>query len=149
MTRTLVFAYGSNMHPLRMRARLPGAVLHGRARLEGHRLVINKRGRDGSAKANLEADATGVVWGVLWELTARELEELDPHEGGYERRPLQVHADDGRTLRAEAYVSDRLTEQPIAFDWYLEYIVAGARAGELPEDYVAWLESFPTRPGES
>lgn len=146
MSRTLVFAYGSNMHPLRMRTRVPGASLVGRARIEGHRLVINKRGRDGSAKANLEADAEGVVWGVLWELTDGELTELDPHEGGYERRAFESCDSTGAVIEVEAYVSDRLTDDPVPFDWYLEHMIAGARAGELPEDYVAWLESFPSRP---
>jgi len=144
VSRTLVFAYGSNMHPERMLSRVPGAVARGRARLAGHRLVLNKRGGDGSAKANLAPDAEGQVWGVVWELAAEAVVELDRHEGGYRRVLLRVEAD-GDELEVEAYLSERLTDDPLPFDWYLAHLVRGARAHGLPEAYVTWLESLPSR----
>jgi hypothetical protein len=143
-SRTLVFAYGSNMHPERMLARVPGAEPRGRGLLVGRRLVLNKRGRDGSAKANLAEDADGRVWGVLWELLAEELRVLDGHEGGYRRIAVRVEAEDGPT-GAEAYVSERLAPEALPFDWYVEHLVRGARAFGFPDDYVAWLEAHPSR----
>ena len=136
------------MHPERMLARVPAAVPRGRARLAGHRLAFNKRGRDGSAKANLVADPDpdAGVWGVVWELATEALPELDPYEGGYARVRVVVEAEDGAQLEVEAYVSDRLTEDPVPYDWYLEHVLRGARAHGLPEEYVAWLEAFTCRP---
>ena len=148
MSRVLVFAYGSNMHPERMLERVPGAVARGRGRLRGRRFVVNKRGRDGSAKANLADDADGLVWGVLWELTREEVAALDRHEGGYERQQVSIETDEG-VVTAETYVSDWITEAPRAHDWYLTHIVRGARAFGFPEDYVAWLADHPSRAVET
>jgi len=151
MSRTLVFAYGSNMHPERMLARVPAALPRGRARLAGHRLVFNKCGRDGSAKANLAADPDpeAGVWGVVWELAAEALAQLDPYEGGYARVGVSVVAEDGARFEAEAYVSERLTDDPVPYDWYLNHVLRGARAHELPAEYVAWLEGVISRPDET
>lgn len=145
MPRTLIFAYGSNMHPERMRARVPEATARGRARLEGHRLVFDKRGRDGSAKANLVPETGGAVWGVVWEMATAELALLDPHEGGYERVRLTAEADDGSCLEVDVYVSERRTDDPRPFDWYLEHVLRGARAHGLPEEYVAGIEAVVAR----
>jgi gamma-glutamylcyclotransferase len=149
MSRTLVFAYGSNMRSERMRARVPEAVARGRARLDGHRLVFDKHGRDGSAKANLAPDPASAVWGVVWEMAAAELALLDPHEGGYERVRLSAEADDGSLLEVEVYVSERRTDDPRPFDWYLEHVLHGARTHGLPDDYVAWIEAVVARPAAS
>jgi hypothetical protein len=130
----------------RMLARVPGAVSRGRARLAGHRLVFNKRGRDGSAKANLAAEADAEVWGVVWEIDVTDLSVLDPHEGGYERARVRVEASDGTRVEVEVYVSERLTEDLVPYDWYLEHVLRGARAHDLPEDYVARIEAVISRP---
>lgn len=148
MRRTRIFAYGSNMHPERMRARVAGAVSRGRARLSGHRLVFNKRGRDGSAKANLAAEPGAEVWGVVWEIAVSDLAVLDPYEGGYERTRAWVEAADGARIEVELYVSGRLTEDPVPYDWYLEHVLRGARAHALPEDYVARIEAVASRPAD-
>lgn len=145
MTRPLVFAYGSNMHPERMLVRVPGATARGAGRLRGQRVVLNKRGADGSAKANLAADPEGVVWGVLWEVDPADRETLDRFEGGYERVRVTVEAGDG-CLEAETYVSQRLADGALPYDWYLEHIVRGARAFGFPEAYVAHLAAHPCEP---
>jgi gamma-glutamylcyclotransferase (GGCT)/AIG2-like uncharacterized protein YtfP len=145
MRRTLVFAYGSNMHPERMRARVPAAVARGRARLDGHRLVFDKHGADGSAKANLVPDPGSAVWGVVWELATPDLARLDPYEGGYERVRVSAEADDGSRWEVEVYVSERRTDDPRPFDWYLEHVLRGARVHGLPADYVARLEAVVAR----
>ena len=133
------------MHTERMRARVPGAVSRGRARLTGRRLVFNKRGRDGSAKANLMADPGGVVWGVVWEIEQPALAELDAHEAGYRRVCGSAETDDGGCLEVEIYVSTRLARDRRPFDWYLEHVLRGARGHGLPDAYVSWLAARPRR----
>ncbi len=149
MSRARIFAYGSNMHPGRMRERLPAAEILGVARLLGHRLVMNKRGRDGSAKANLERDARGQVWGVLWDLSLDERAHLDGFEGGYERIRVSLTRIEGEEVEAEVYVSERRIGEPVAYDWYKAYLVDAARHHGFPADYLTFLEALPSRPDPS
>jgi gamma-glutamylcyclotransferase len=59
--RVRYFAYGSNLDLARMRARAPAVGLIGPALLQGMRLAFDKRGGDGSGKANLAEDAASHV----------------------------------------------------------------------------------------
>jgi hypothetical protein len=62
------FAYGSNLDLARIRSRVPAVGLIGPALLQHMRLTFDKRGRDGSGKANLAEDTASHVWGVLYAL---------------------------------------------------------------------------------
>ncbi|MAE95930.1 MAG: gamma-glutamylcyclotransferase [Deltaproteobacteria bacterium] len=143
------FAYGSNLAHARMAERIPSSRPAGIARLDGYDVVCNKLGRDGSAKANLEASGEALVWGVLYELVEAELQILDRFEGGYERIQVSVTRDDGASLLAVTYQSHRITENRVPFDWYRALIVEGARAHGLPDSYVGALEALPSRPDPS
>lgn len=140
----LYFAYGSNMASRRMRDRAPGARAAGRACLAGWRLVADKPGRDGSAKANLARDPGACVWGVLWELREEELRALDRFEGGYERVAVRVDADAGAAL-ATTYVSSLRGAPPGLAPAYKAFVLDGAREHGLPAEWVARLESLPER----
>jgi len=143
----LYFAYGSNMHTPRMRARAPSAESVEIGRLRGWRLACNKHGRDGSGKANLVPDPGREVWGVVYRLSPAELVQLDEVEQGYRRVAFPVLTPGDRTLDAEAYVSDLITSDPVPFNWYRELMVAGARHHRLPETHIAYLENLPIRLG--
>ncbi len=106
--------------------------------------MCNKRGRDGSGKANLVEAPGETVWGVLYRVSERQLDELDRFEGGYTRLVLEVHTGDV-THRAWTYVSLRLTEDPRPFDWYKQLMLAGAREHGLPEEWLARLHALPER----
>jgi hypothetical protein len=140
------FAYGSNMATQRLRARVPSARRVAVARLPGFRFVLNKRSRDGSAKANLTQDPAGAVWGVLWSLDAAEWLRLDACEGGYERVPVEVVTRSGETPGAMTYLSTRLAAEPVAYTWYRALLVAAAREHGLPAEWIAALEALPARP---
>ncbi len=144
--RDLYFAYGSNMSSRRLRERVPEARPIAPAHLLGRSLALNKLGRDGSAKANLVEAPDARVWGVLYELELLDWERLDPYEGGYERVRVEVVRAGGVLVEAGAYVSSRLTPDPVAFDWYRELLLEGAREHGLPVDYQALLASLPARP---
>ncbi len=138
------FAYGSNLHPERMRRRVPSAQPLGCAVLTGHLLRFHKASRkDGSGKC--DAHYTGRpqdrVYGAVYSLVAAEKAALDAVEGpGYEvaervvilagtQRPVFLYR-----ARPEAVQADL---QP--YDWYHALVVAGARHHGLPEAYVARL----------
>ena len=145
----LYFAYGSNLKTGRMRQRVSSARKEAVAFLEHHRLVCNKRGRDGSAKANLAPAAGHRAWGVLYRIDPAHLEALDRFEGGYERVEVEVRTAAGDTRRATTYRSDQIASDPTPFDWYRSMILEGAREHGLPEEYLALLEALPARPDES
>ncbi len=142
----LYFAYGSNLKWERMRQRVPSAQSEGVAFLDHHRLVCNKRGRDGSAKANLVRAAGHRVWGVIYRIEQADLALLDRFETGYERVEVEVCTTAGGAHRASTYRSDRIIQDPIPFDWYRAMILEGAREHGLPEDYLSVLEALPAKP---
>ena len=133
---TLNFAYGSNMSRPDMRARCPGATALGTATLAGWRFVINPDGY-GSIAPRLG----GVVYGVLWELTARDLAALNAYEnvagGLYLRRMLPV-LHEGVREPALVYIARRQgegTPRP----GYIAIVVAAARDWGLPAPYIRSL----------
>lgn len=144
------FAYGSNLHPARMRLRVPSALALGCAVLTGHQLRFHKRSRhDGSAKC--DAHFTGRpqdrIYGAVYSLTAADKAALDAIEGpGYEiaeRVVIRAGCQQAVFLyraRPEAIADDL---QP--FDWYHALVLAGARHHGLPSAYVAALAAIPCR----
>ena len=141
------FAYGSNLEPRRLRERIGEFRVYGAACLYGHRLAFNKRGRDGSGKANLMPDSLGLVWGVVYELTPAAWPRLDRFEGGYTRLRVQVEQSPGEGREAWTYASTRLSGKP-PFSWYREHVVQGARHHGLPDAWVAWLERVVVQPDQ-
>jgi hypothetical protein len=106
------------------------------------RLICNKLGRDGSAKANLEPTPSSHVWGVLWSLPEKAWEELDRAEAGYERIEVEVEHD-SETRSAETYRSHHLTIHPMLRPDYKRWIVEGARQQGLPAEWITLLETLP------
>jgi len=147
----LYFAYGSNLHPHRLRERTPSAEVIGQALLSRHQLRFHKLGLDGSAKC--DARHTGNpdhrVHGVVYRIEERHRPELDRAESlgtGYDARLVTLHSDAG-PLSAWCY---HACEQAIVgglqpFDWYLDYVVAGARHHGLPDPYIDALIRVPSR----
>jgi gamma-glutamylcyclotransferase (GGCT)/AIG2-like uncharacterized protein YtfP len=138
------FAYGSNMSPARMRDRIAGAEPLGAAQLVGFCLRLDKRGADGSGKANLGDDATQSVWGALYRIEASEWPRLDAFEADYERIAVEVEWR-GAPQAAQTYRSHRLTEHAVPFVWYKRLLIEGARAHALPEAWIRRLELLPER----
>lgn len=141
----LYFAYGSNLKLARMRARVASARALATARLDGFRLALDKRGSDGSGKANLARQPGTSVWGVVYRLDPEHWPVLDAHEPGYRRVPVGVWTEGGE-LEAETYLARIHTDDPVAWDWYKRLIVEGAREHGLPADWLATLETLPERP---
>ncbi len=138
----IYLAYGSNMHPARLQARVPSAIAIKPLTLRGWRLHFHKRGRDGSAKCNILATANRAdrVHAVLYRIAARHRPQLDAAEGlgsGYEIQHLEI-ADIGRAffyIASSEHIEDRLRP----FHWYKAFVMAGARHHALPADYCAQI----------
>lgn len=143
------FAYGSNMSPRRLRARIPGARVEGTYTLSGHELRIHKVGRDGSAKA--DAWFTGnpyhFIHGVLYTIDECEKVYLDRAEGlgnGYEEKSVVLYGQDGLPVKGFLYYATSIDSNLLPFDWYLEHIVRGAEFARLPGSYIGKLQSITT-----
>lgn len=140
------FAFGSNLHPSRLRSRAPSARPLGRARLRGHGIRFHKLGRDGSAKC--DAWRTGCredqVLGVVYRMARRDLRALDRAEDldrGYERVRLMVDvAGRRRAVLTYRALPAAVREGLSPFDWYRQYVVHGARHHGLPGRYIRRLE---------
>ncbi|MDZ7791587.1 MAG: gamma-glutamylcyclotransferase family protein [Xanthomonadales bacterium] len=138
----LYLAYGSNLHPHRLEERVGRVELLGNIALSGWSLRFDKRGSDGSAKANLHA-AVGQscnAFAAVYRLDSRQVLILDGFEGcgwGYETFPMTVsirgNAVDGFTYLAP---SQWITPAMVPFDWYLRLVLEGARFHGFPERYI-------------
>ena len=146
------FAYGSNMSSHRLLARVPDAVEAGCVVLSAHRLAFVRGAvNDGSGKCNIcPSDREGArVHGVLWRLDTDGYETLDRIEGGsygYRRVRVEVQGAVGR-LPAATYVAEACEAVHACppYDWYLDFVLHGAREHALPWEYVAALSVQPVR----
>lgn len=125
-----------------MARRIPEARSLGRARLKGYAFTCNKVGRDGTAKANVEATRAEDVWGVLYELTATNLDTLDRYEGGYRRVRVSAELPSGDSVACDLYVSTQTSTKLVPSRAYRDRMVRGAREHDLPESCCRALEAL-------
>lgn len=147
----LYLAYGSNLHPRRLEERVGDVRLITSTQLRDWSLRFDKRGGDGSAKANLHpAPGSGQSVGVaLYELTLDQVRILDRYEGcgrGYETISLSISVD-GDVLSSFAYLapSQWLSDQLLPFDWYVALIREGARFHGFESAVLRKLDRQATR----
>jgi AIG2 family protein len=136
------FAYGSNLFIDQKECRTGTIRRAIPCRLPGYRFAFNKRGADGTAKANIIRDQSGEVWGVAYLCDPEAMRKMDANEGvdggHYEHLTVEVTTREGETLRAVTYVagSDYVVDGLSPSQGYRRKIVDGARHHGLPEDYV-------------
>lgn len=138
MTKLNYLAYGSNLWPARLTARIGPITARGAVRLPDRLLAFSKRGADGSGKCTLEAVPGACAWGVVYTMPASARAVLDRIEGvghGYDVTWFEL-PDHGRCF---VYLADPAWCDPALapFDWYHALVVAGARAHGLPPAYVS------------
>lgn len=148
------FAYGSNLSTGQMKRRTGPIREPRRARLDGYRLAFNKRGSDGSGKANIVPDAGATVWGSVYLCSPDALREMDSHEGiargHYVHHRIRVRLDDGDELDAVTYIAGKsfLDDSLTPSAEYLATILDGARQHRLPDDYIRSIEALAS-PGSA
>ena len=138
----LYFAYGSNLHPLRLEERVHSARLLGVGTCQNRKLSFNKRSDDGSAKCNLikaEHSAT-TVYGAIYQLKFEDKAALDRIEGkgfGYTDNQISVQHDN-RETSCFTYIAQNshIARALRPYHWYKELVILGARYLEFPNTYV-------------
>ena len=133
------FAYGSNMHPLRLGERTPSCRVRGVAELPSWRLCFHKQGADDSAKCNIIHSGEGKdrVFGVVYNIAAEDKPALDRAERGYHTATVNVLMA-GRRLEVFTYLADEdmVDDARRPFAWYLDMVLCGAAHHHLPENYI-------------
>lgn len=140
----LYAAYGSNLHPLRLRWRLPAVRFIGTAAVPGWRLRFHKRSIDVSGKCNIVRSA-GRIHVAVYDLDASSLQLLDVIEGaGYKRRPISVpdFGDCHIYVAAACHIDDAL----LPYAWYRELVLLGAERHGFPDTYRSAIDRIPTIP---
>ncbi|SMD15116.1 gamma-glutamylcyclotransferase family protein [Rhizobium sp. RU36D] len=145
---TVYFAYGSNMSTARLRERMPRCEPIGIATLPGHTLRFHKRSIDGSGKCNaFKSGYEDSVLGVLFSFDPAERNKLDKAEGvgsGYVHATVTVINEKGDRRKVLTYLAttDYIDDTLKPYDWYKDFVVAGAKEHNLPADYVGkYIES--------
>ncbi len=142
------FAYGANMHDRAFRERRRMKPVDQRVgRIRGYRLRFNLVGRPKgrAAPANLSPDTQAEVWGVLYQVTRRDLLRLDATEGvpgrGYRPQWFAAEDCDGHLFSAVAYIARGRETDGSPSLRYLTLLREGARAKGLPGHWLQFLDS--------
>lgn len=153
INQTLYYlAYGSNLHPLRLKERVPSAKLMFTLVLEQYRLFFEKRGQDNSAKCNIRmtGQASDTVYAAMYQITGQHKILLDAFEGlgaGYIDQQLQVNHQ-GRSFDCFSYFaqSGHIVNDMKPYHWYKALVLQGAQHLHFPAPYlssIARVESMP------
>ena len=151
MPNVFYLAYGSNLHPLRLAARVLSARAVGVLEMPGYRLAFYKRSIDGSGKCLIytEQDQSYKMYGVLYEFDASEKASLDKAEGkgnGYCEQLVRFLLN-GETYTSYVYVAQPTHIDPslVPYHWYKGLVLAGARYHRFPAEYIASIEATPSK----
>lgn len=152
MSRIRYLAYGSNLHPLRLAARVPSARAIGVVEMPGYALAFHKRSVDGSGKCLLDAEQGShqTAYGVVYEIDTREKPTLDWHEengrGYYEQHGRFLLNNEPCAPYLYLAQSEYIDPTLVPYDWYKALVLAGARFHDFPARYIASIEATPSRP---
>ena len=140
---SLYAAYGSNLHPRRLRERIKSATLRGTSFLQKYTLQFHKRGQDQSAKCGITDCGQGLHVAV-YEVDAADKKVLDTIEGvgkGYDIDEISVPGF-GKcfTYVASHTHIDELLEP---FDWYREMVLLGCLRHAFPAPYCERIAAIP------
>lgn len=128
-------AFGSNLHPVRLQARVSSAVLLGTSFLPGWELCFHKRSADESAKCNIIESGRG-VYVAVYELDGRAKSALDRIEGvgkGYTNKVIDVPRF-GACFAYHASTS-HIEDSLRPYHWYKEIVLLGSQTLGFPDDY--------------
>ena len=147
-----IFCYGSNMNTERITERCSSSRFISRAKVNGWKLLFNKRSKDKSGKANLiyTGDMSS-VWGVIFDISEEQKPILDAAEGlgkGYDEYKLRVINDLEQEIDCVCYIATDekyLDNNLKPYDWYKEYCLIGAKQHNLPKDYILTLDGVNVR----
>lgn len=130
-------AFGSNLHPLRLRARVSSAELLGTGIVPGWQLCFHKRSADASAKCNI-VEAQSVIYVAVYELDQRGRRKLDHIEGiGHGYKSVTIDVPGFGECYAYHAVDSHIDDSLQPYSWYKELVLLGSQEHGFPDDYCA------------
>lgn len=152
MTTFAYAAYGSNLHPVRLKAndRCPSAQWRGTCVVKGWRLAFRKRSNDDSAKCDAEKtdNPSDELRVAVFDIPESEEQALDTAEGlghGYHKDVLAL-AVAGQDLTAKVYLADEdaiVADAP--YEWYKQMVLLGAEYHAFPDSYLARIRDVVSK----
>jgi len=140
------FAYGSNLHPMRLMQRVPSAELIGVTEHPNHKLTFHKKSNDDSSKCNMfnSGNESDLIYGAIYKLDHEHKTELDKFEGrgyGYiDNKITLLHDGNGYTcftyLAQQSHIVDNLKP----YHWYKKLVILGAQYLEFPGSYISSID---------
>jgi len=135
-------AYGSNLHPLRLRERVSSATPVICLVLPNWGLRFHKRSADGSAKCNI-VPADQSVYFALFDIDAEEKQLLDRVEGlnyGYEETTIVFpgHGECFTYVASESHIDEGL----LPYFWYKELVLVGLEYHQVPVEYLESIRAI-------
>lgn len=141
------FAYGSNLHPQRIKERVSSAQLKGVSSVSNYRFAFHKVGIDGSSKGGLIETGCNkdTVHGAIYEIRKEHKSILDEFESlnkGYVDHNISVEFE-GENLSCFTYVAQKeyINESLKPYHWYKNLVSIGAVYLDFPTWYVDMIES--------
>ena len=136
------FAYGSNMNIEQMNNRCP----NGFEKIANGELLDYNFGFDKSGYANIKETKGFKVLGVVYNLTETCLNNLDGYEGypnHYNRKIVGIKdIENNQIMNSFVYIEPEDQFNGIANQSYLDVIIKGAEANELPIKWINYLKTF-------
>lgn len=128
-----------------MQRRCPSSSFVSIARLADYHFVIGRHSRlRHCGTATIVAQRGAEVWGIVYDVSDRDLLALDAFEDGYRREKVFVTAlnDGHQPIEALAYIAEKEERVPLPNAGYKRHILDGARHWQLPASYCAILEKI-------
>jgi len=135
------FAYGSNLNEEQMRRRCSDSKPVGIATLKDYKLIFNghSKGWNGGV-ADIKKESGKEVIGIIYEVSEKDLESLDEHEGVhkkiYKRIIVEVTDDKGKKKEVVAYEKEEKGKMTKPSENYLDTIIKSARKNGFPKKYL-------------
>ena len=146
------FAYGANIAPERMVARVPEATVVGPAYVEGLALEFTIRDREwGGGALNAREESGSRVWGLLYEGPSEAFAVLDTFQGDasiLEKATVVAHGPGG-PVEAVTYRLLALANYVRPSDRYLSHLVRSMKAQGLPDEAIQAVRDADADSGES
>ncbi len=140
------FAYGSNLHPMRLMERVSSAELVGVADHPKHKLTFHKKSIDGSSKCNMfnSCNKSDLIYGAIYKLKPEHKNELDKFEGkgsGYIDNQIMLKLN-GNDYTCFTYLAQQshIVENLKPYHWYKKMVILGTKYLDFPKNYISSIE---------
>lgn len=147
------FAYGSNLHPLRLTERVPSAKAVGVSQLGGYFFTLNHPSHDGSGKCNIcpttgsKAHVVGVIYQIENSTDKRILDEIEGEQFGWHAIDIKVLIDNAH-IHAFTYIAPISVpnRSALPYHWYRDIVLLGALFHGLPEPFIEQISTADSQP---